>query len=80
LSDHSNWKTFFELSDGFASPSYKTTIEYFEALQKHSGLVKLVQFGTTPCGETQFAVVIAKNRCFTPKAAKRAGRAVFYPK
>lgn len=76
MSDNSNLQTYFENSGGTGSPSYKLTIQYFEALQKQSNLVKLVQFGTTPCGEKQFAVVIAKNRCFTPKAAKRAGRGV----
>ena len=74
--ENTKWQTFFENSGGSASPSYTQTIEYFSELEKKSGCVKLVQFGITPRGEKQYAVVIAKNRCFTPKAARRAGRRV----
>ncbi len=44
--------------------------------EKRSKYVKVIPFGTTPEGRTMYAVVVSKDRAFTPEQAHRTDKAV----
>ena len=55
---------------------YAEAIEIAHRLEKASPLVKVTTFGTTAEGRPMIALVVSKDRAFTPEAAARTGKAV----
>lgn len=69
-------RTLAERSNYTQTPRYAETFECFNKLDALSEHVKAIEFGTSPQGRKQFALVIASNGEFTPSAAKASGKPV----
>jgi len=76
LNSAEDWRTPAERSNFQATPRYAETKAYFERLQAHSKDAKLIEFGTSPEGRSQFAFVLASNGEFTPELARASGKPV----
>mgnify|MGYP000625100923 CR=1 FL=1 len=70
------WLTHFEKSGMTESPDYHNTIKYFEKFEKNFPSVKIIDFGTTPQGRKQKAVIVSKDKAFTPALAKKSNKAI----
>src|SRR5579883_1642069 len=46
---------------------YAEAVEISHRLEKASRAVKVVEFGTTPEGRTMVALIVSKDRAFTPE-------------
>lgn len=55
---------------------YAEAVEMAHRLERASPWVKVVTFGTTPEGRAMVALVVSKDRAFTPEAAAKTGKAV----
>jgi hypothetical protein len=55
---------------------YAEAVEISHRLEKASRFVKVIDVGTTPEGRTMIAVVVSKDRAFTPEAAAKTNKAV----
>jgi hypothetical protein len=55
---------------------YAEVVELSHRLERASKFVKVLEFGTTPEGRTMIAMVVSKNRAFTPAAAAKTSKAV----
>ena len=55
---------------------YAEAVEISHRLERASRLVKVLEIGTTPEGRTMIALVVSKDRAFTPEAAARTGKVV----
>jgi len=51
-------------------------LSFRNRLERASKFVKVLEFGTTPEGRTMIAMVVSKNRAFTPAAAAKTSKAV----
>ncbi|MBE0642601.1 MAG: M14 family metallopeptidase [Bacteroidetes bacterium] len=70
------WLTDYERSGGVASPDYQHTLAYLQRLDSASAWVELQFFGTTPEGRKMPLVILSKDGCFTPEAARKSGKEV----
>src|SRR5687768_1883487 len=68
------WITPSEKSGLTETPSYDETIAYLKRLDAASPLISLQEFGRTAQGRVLYVVVAAKNRAFTPEAARKSGK------
>lgn len=66
-SEKSNWEE---------TGTYAEAVEISHKLEKASPLVKVMDIGTTPEGRTMIALVVSKDRAFTPEAAARTGKVI----
>jgi murein tripeptide amidase MpaA len=71
-----DWRTLAERSNYTETPRYEQTFEYFQRLDQASEQAKLVPFGSSPEGRTQYAFVIASGGEFTPELAQKSGKPV----
>jgi hypothetical protein len=55
---------------------YAEAVEISRRLERASRLVKVIDIGTTPESRTMIAVVVSKDRAFTPEAAAKTNKAV----
>jgi Zinc carboxypeptidase len=55
---------------------YAEAVEISHRLERASRQVKVLDIGTTPEGRTMIAVVVSKDRAFTPEAAAKTNKAV----
>ena len=55
---------------------YAEAVDLAHRLEKASRFVKVIDFGTTPEGRTMIAVLVSKDRAFTPEAAAKTNKAV----
>lgn len=55
---------------------YAETVEISHRLERASKFVKVLDIGTTPEGRTMIALVVSKDRAFTPEAAAKTNKAV----
>jgi hypothetical protein len=65
-----------EKSDWNLTAPYAEAVEISHKLEKASPQVKVLNIGTTPEGRTMIALVVSKDRAFTPEAAARTNKAV----
>ncbi len=65
-----------EKSDWNETAPYAECLEISRRLEKASRFVKVVDIGTTPEGRTMIALIVSKDRAFTPEAAARTGKAI----
>lgn len=68
------WITPSERTGLTETPTYDETVAYLKKLDKASSLISLREVGRTAQGRVLYVVVAAKNRAFTPEAARKTGR------
>lgn len=71
-----DWRTPAEISNFKRTPRYDVTRAYFERLDQASDEAKLIEFGRTPEGRSQFAFVLASEGEFTAEAARASNKPV----
>src|SRR5262245_12487066 len=67
-----------EKTDWNETGPYAETVEIAHRLEKASRFVKVLDMGTTPEGRTMIALVVSKDRAFTPDAAAKTNKAVIF--
>jgi hypothetical protein len=72
----SEWETKFEKSNFLSSPNYEETNYYFSKLEKHSPYAKIVSIGKSPQGREINAIIVSKDKYFTPESAKKSGKPI----
>jgi hypothetical protein len=65
-----------EKSDWNLTGPYSEAVQLAHRLERASRLVKVLDFGVTPEGRTMIALVVSKDRAFTPEAAARTNKAI----
>ncbi len=65
-----------EKTDFNETAPYAEAVEISHRLERASRFVKVLDIGTTPEGRTMIALVVSKDRAFTPEAAAKTGKAV----
>jgi hypothetical protein len=55
---------------------YAEAVTISHRLEKASKFVKVIDIGTTPEGRTMIALVVSKDRAFTPETAAKTGKAI----
>jgi hypothetical protein len=55
---------------------YAEAVEISRRLERASRFVKVIDIGTTPEGRQMIALIVSKDRAFTPEAAARTGKAI----
>jgi murein tripeptide amidase MpaA len=65
-----------EKSDWNLTGPYSEAVELAHRLERASRFVKVVDFGVTPEGRAMIALVVSKDRAFTPEAAARTNKAI----
>jgi murein tripeptide amidase MpaA len=55
---------------------YAEAVEISHRLERASRFVKVVDVGTTPEGRNMIALIVSKDRAFTPEAAAKTGKVV----
>ncbi|MGI4854780.1 MAG: M14 family zinc carboxypeptidase [Janthinobacterium lividum] len=68
--------TFGEKTNWEKTGLYADAVAQARLYEKRSKYVKVIPFGTSPEGRTMYAVVVSKDRAFTPEAAHRTNKAV----
>jgi murein tripeptide amidase MpaA len=67
-----------EKTDWNETGPYSEAVEISHRLEKASRFVKVLEFGVTPEGRTMIALVVSKDRAFTPEGAARTGKAIIF--
>jgi hypothetical protein len=65
-----------EKTDWNQTAPYAEAVEIAHRLEHASRFVKVLDIGTTPEGRTMIAIVVSKDRAFTPEAAAKTGKVV----
>src|ERR1051325_7812028 len=65
-----------EKSDWNETAPYAEAVEISHRLERASRFVKVLEIGTTPEGRTLIALVVSKDRAFTPEAAAKTNKAI----
>lgn len=68
--------TFGEKTNWEKTGLYADAVAQAQLYEKRSKFVKVIPFGTTPEGRTMYAVIVSKDRAFTPEAAHKTNKAV----
>ena len=74
--DNDPWITPSEKTGLTETPTYDATMTYLKRLDKASPLISLREFGRSAQGRALFVVVAAKDRAFSPEAARKTGRPI----
>lgn len=70
------WELTAERTAFDATGRYAEALDFCRRLEKASPYAKVVRFGTSPQGREMVALVLSKDRAFTPAAARRTGKPV----
>jgi len=73
---HDGWDTPFEISGGLETPRYGETLAYCRRLAEASPWLITTRFGVSPQGRELVLMIADRDGCFTPAAARVAGKAV----
>ena len=65
-----------EKTDWAQTGNYAEVIDLSHRLERASKFVKVLDFGTTPEGRTMMAMIVSKDRAFTPAAAAKTNKAI----
>src|SRR5450756_320892 len=65
-----------EKSDWNETAPYAEAVEISRRLERASRFVKVLDIGASPEGRTMIALVVSKDRAFTPEAAARTGKVI----
>src|ERR1035437_6474039 len=71
-----NLLTTGEKSDWNETAPYAEAVEISRRLERASRFVKVLEIGVTPEGRGMTALVVSKDRAFTPEAAARTGKVI----
>jgi hypothetical protein len=71
-----NWQTPAEKTDYLTTPRYTETLDYLRKLETASSSIKLTSFGKTGEGRDLILIIAAKDKAFTPEAARKQKKAV----
>ena len=72
--DDDPWITPSEKTGFAETPSYDAAVAYLKKLDKASPLISLRTFGRSAQGRALYVVVAARDRAFSPEAARKTGR------
>src|SRR3954449_13033549 len=67
-----------EKSDWNETAPYAEAVEISRRLERASRFVKVLDMGTTPEGRNMIALVVSKDRAFTPEARAKTNKAVIF--
>jgi hypothetical protein len=67
-----------EKTDWNETAPYAEAVEISRKLERASRAVKVLEFGTTPEGRSMIALVVSKDRAFTPEAAAKTNKVVIF--
>ncbi len=70
------WLTHFERSGETGSPSYEETTEYFKKFETKTNMARLISIGESSQGRELTCLIAAKGNHFTPRKARRSGKAI----
>jgi hypothetical protein len=70
------WSTRAERSGYRLTSTYDETVEYLRRIESASSLIRVQSFGRSGQGRDLLLVVAAKDRAFTPEAARASGKPV----
>jgi len=70
------WTTRAERSGYRLTSTYDETVEYLRRIESTSSLIRVQSFGASGQGRNLLLVVAAKDRAFTPEAARASGKPV----
>src|ERR1035437_4948158 len=65
-----------EKSDWNQTAPYAEAVELARRFERASRFVKVLDIGATPEGRTMIAIVVSKERAFTPRAATKTSKAI----
>ena len=69
-------RTQAEQSNYQETGSYDEAVSFYRKLEKLSPLARLVPLGQTGEGRTLYALIVSKEKAFTPEAARRTDKPV----
>lgn len=72
----SSWQTRYEQSNGWETPRYAETIEFFNRLANASPMAKMIRFGVSPEGRDLNLFIISQDKFFTPERAQKSGKPI----
>src|SRR5579872_1315734 len=67
-----------EKSDWNETAPYAEAVAIAHRLERTSKFVKVLEFGTTPEGRPMIALIVSKDRAFTPEAAAKTNKVVIF--
>jgi hypothetical protein len=67
-----------EKTDWNQTAPYAEAVEISRRLERASRFVKVLEIGVTPEGRTMIALIVSKDRAFTPDAAAKTNKAVIF--
>jgi hypothetical protein len=67
-----------EKTDWNQTAPYAEAVEISRRLERASRFVKVLEIGITPEGRTMIALIVSKDRAFTPDAAAKTNKAVIF--
>ena len=70
------WLTHFERSGETESSSYTDTMEYFRKFAAKSKMARFISIGKSSQGRDINCLIVAKGNLFTPRKARKSGKAV----
>ena len=65
-----------EKSEWNETAPYAEAVELSHRMERASRFVKVLNIGTTPEGRKTIALIVSKDRAFTPEAAAKTGKAI----
>ena len=65
-----------EKTDWNETAPYAEAVEISHRLERASRFVKVTEIGATPEGRNMIALIVSKDRAFTPEAARRTGKVI----
>src|SRR5580700_12035464 len=65
-----------EKSDWNLTGPYSEAVELAHRMERDSHFIKVITFGTTPENRPMIALVVSKDRAFTPEAAAKTNKAI----
>lgn len=68
------WLTKFEKSNYLETARYEETMNYFRKFEVASEYAKMFSIGKSPQGRDIIALVVSKEKAFTPEEAKKTGK------
>ncbi|MCX6231756.1 MAG: M14 family metallopeptidase [Bacteroidetes bacterium] len=76
FAQQNDFTTYFEKSNGMATPRYDATVAYCKKLDLASDWVKYMNFGKSPQGREMPLIILDKKGNFTPEAIHKSGNVV----
>lgn len=73
-----DWSTVYEKSGYVETGRYPEAVDYCHRLERASPFARVIRFGVSPEGRPLIALVISRDRAFTPDAAMRSGKPLIF--